>query len=121
MARFIRSFVYARVPARVSVGVLLACVWCAWTGDATAQTYIVDNQHPGASSSGPGTESQPYSTILAAVTVRKGPGITILVSPGSYPEQISVPASGSAAAPYVIRANGPGVVLEGADDLSGED
>lgn len=86
---------------------------------AQAQTFVVNNQHPAASDSGPGSETQPYRTIQAAITARKGPGITILVHPGSYPEQISIPASGAPGNPYVLRASGPGVVLEGSEDLSG--
>ena len=88
---------------------------------ARAQTYHVDREHPAASDSNPGTEQLPYRTILAAVTARKGPGITVLVHPGVYREQISVPASGAVGNPYVIRASGPGVVLDGSDDLSDSD
>ena len=85
-----------------------------------AATYVVDNQSLTCSPSGPGTEAQPYSTIAAAVAARKGPGVTIVVRPGVYREQIMVPASGAQDAPYVIRAQGPGVVLEGADDFTDE-
>jgi len=85
-----------------------------------AGTYVVDSQSPTGSLSGPGTEAQPYSTIGAAVAARKGAGVTIVVRPGVYREQISVPASGAEGAPYVIRAEGPGVVIEGADDFTDE-
>ena len=85
-----------------------------------AATYLVDNQSPNGSPTGPGTEAQPYSSIAAAVAARKGPGVTIVVRPGLYREQITVPASGAEGAPYVIRAQGPGVVLEGANDFTGE-
>src|SRR5262245_16055106 len=93
---------------------LLACA-----SGALAQTFYVDNQHPAASDAGPGTELQPYRTILAAATAHKGPGITILVKPGVYREQISVPASGAAGSPFVFRATGPGVVIDGSDALGG--
>jgi len=86
---------------------------------ATAQTIYVDNQKATASDAGPGSEMVPYRTILAAVTAHNGPGVTVIVNPGVYREQISVPGSGSAGLPYVIRANGSGTVIDGSDDLSG--
>lgn len=97
-----------------------ALLACGVAASASAQTWFVDNQHPSASDSGPGTEEQPYFTIQAAVTAHKGPGITIVVKPGVYREQISVPASGAPGLAYTIRADGPGVLLEGAEDLGGE-
>src|SRR5262249_52385934 len=45
-------------------------------------------------------------------------GNTILVQPGTYRETVTIPASGTSAAPIVLRANGPGVVIDGADDFS---
>lgn len=87
---------------------------------ANAETYYVDNQSPNGSLAGPGTEGQPYSTITAAVAARRGPGVTIVVKPGIYREQITIPESGTQEAPYVLRAEGPGVVLEGCDDFKDE-
>jgi hypothetical protein len=84
------------------------------------QVYYVDNQSATCSPTGPGTEAQPYCTISAAVAAHKGAGITIVVRPGVYREAVAITASGSPDAPYVIRAEGPGVVIDGADDLSGE-
>jgi parallel beta-helix repeat protein len=88
--------------------------------DVGAETYYVDNQSPTSSPSGPGTAAQPYSTIAGAVAAHKGAGVTIVVRPGVYREQITIPASGTEGAPYVIRAEGPGVILEGADDFTDE-
>jgi hypothetical protein len=84
-------------------------------GSAGAATYYVDNQSPAASSTGPGTEAQPYSTITAAIAAHRGAGITILVKPGIYREQVQITASGTSDAPFVIKATGPGVVIDGAD------
>ena len=107
---------------RVRVGVLagaLSLVLAVWLSATTmAATYYVDNQSPNASPAGPGTEAWPYSTISSAVAARKGPGVTILVKPGVYREEISIPASGAQGDPYVLRATGPGVVVDGADDFS---
>jgi parallel beta-helix repeat protein len=105
---------------RVTRSVLFAAATLvAFGAQAIAQTFYVDNQSLAASDANPGTELQPYLTILAAVTANKGPGITIVVKPGVYREQISVPASGAAGLPYTIQASGPGVVMDGSDDLGG--
>ncbi len=87
---------------------------------AGAATFYVDNQSPTCSAVGPGTESQPYCTITAAVAARKGADVTIVVKPGVYREQVTIPASGTEAAPYVIRAHGPGVLIDGADDFTNQ-
>src|SRR5262245_22550325 len=81
-----------------------------------AAAYYVDNGSASCSPAGPGTEAQPYCTISAAVAAHSGPGIEIIVKPGIYRETVTVPASGSAAGNFVIRASGPGVVVTGADD-----
>ena len=83
-----------------------------------AADYYVDRSSPNCSSSGPGTEAQPYCTIASAVAAHNGPGVTILVKPGVYREQVTIPASGSAGSPFVLRAHGGRVVVEGSDDLS---
>ncbi len=83
-----------------------------------AGTYYVDNQSPSASDGNPGTESQPYRTISAAATARGGPGTTIVVKPGSYRENAILPASGVAGSPFILRAAGAGVVIDGADDYT---
>lgn len=88
--------------------------------EAHAATYYVDGQCATCTVAGPGTESQPYKTIASALAVRKGPGVTIVVKPGVYREQVTINESGTAAEPFVLRAAGPGVVLEGTDDFSAE-
>lgn len=85
---------------------------------ATAATYYVDGSSPNCSPSGPGSEAQPYCTISQAVNLRAQPGNTILVKPGIYREQVTVRASGTSGNPIVLRATGPGVIVEGADDFS---
>ncbi|PYM08453.1 MAG: hypothetical protein DMD82_02460, partial [Candidatus Rokuibacteriota bacterium] len=79
-------------------------------------TYYVDRSDPACSNTGPGTEAQPYCTISAAVGNRGGPGVTILVKPGVYPEQVML-KSGAPNAPFQLRAL-PGVVVDGADLFS---
>ena len=87
------------------------------SGQTTTAIYV-DGAHPACSDAGPGTESQPYCTISAAVAAHAGPGSVIVVRPGVYREQVTVPASGAAGNPFIVRAEGEGVVIDGADDLS---
>ncbi|MGH7740978.1 MAG: PKD domain-containing protein, partial [Candidatus Eiseniibacteriota bacterium] len=83
-----------------------------------AGTFYVDNTSANCSETGAGTEAQPYCSITAAITARKGAGTTILVKPGIYREMVTVSASGAAGNPFVIKALGP-VTVDGADDVSG--
>jgi len=85
---------------------------------AAAGTYVVDQQSVTCSPTGPGTESSPFCTIGAAVAAHHVPADTIVVKPGIYREQITIPGSGTAANPFVIRANGPGVLMDGADSFA---
>ena len=82
-------------------------------------TFYVDNSGTSCSNAGPGTEAQPYCTISAAVAAQGGPGTSIIVKPGIYRESVTVTTSGSASDPFVIQADSPGVVVDGADDFSG--
>ena len=85
---------------------------------AEAQTVYVDGPNPLALDTNIGTEAQPFKTIAGALVLNKGANVTILVKPGVYREAISVPSSGAAGLPFVFRATGPGVVLDGSDDFS---
>ncbi len=84
-----------------------------------AGTYYVDAASSNCSSRAAGTQANPYCTIQAALNARAGAGTTILVKPGIYREQVTVSASGASGSPLVIQALGSGVVIDGADDLSG--
>src|SRR5689334_13129970 len=100
---------------------LAACLgglWLLAPSSARAATFYVDNSSPSCSNAGPGTESQPYCTISAAVAAHQGPGTTILVKPGTYREQVTITASGSAGSPFVLQALGGPVILDGTDDFS---
>jgi parallel beta-helix repeat protein len=82
-----------------------------------AGTYYVDNSgNAPCSNNGPGTEAQPFCTITAALNKVGGPGTTILVKPGRYTEQVTVPVSGAPGDPLVIQALGV-VTVDGADSL----
>ena len=83
-----------------------------------ASSYFVDGSNPACTDAGPGTAAIPYCTISAAVAAHGGPGVTVLVKPGIYREQVHVTASGAAGAPFVLRAQAAGVIVDGADDFS---
>jgi parallel beta-helix repeat protein len=110
LRRRVRSAVRAVAPSAA----LLTLLGSA----AHAQTFYVDGQSGTCSSTGAGTELQPYCTIAAAMAAHNGPGVTIIVKPGIYREQITVPTSGAAGSPFVFQASGPGVVIDGSDDFS---
>ena len=86
--------------------------------NAAGSIVYVDNSSTACSDVGPGTEAQPYCTISAAVGANRGPGVTVYVKPGIYRESITVSGSGVAGNPYVIKALGGPVVLDGSDDFS---
>ena len=83
-----------------------------------AGTYYVDNTNGNCSNGGPGTQSNPYCSISAAITAHNGAGTTILVMPGVYREAVTIPASGASGSPFVIQASGGTVVIDGADDFA---
>jgi parallel beta-helix repeat protein len=90
------------------------------TAPATG-TYYVDGSSATCSPTGPGTLASPFCTITAALTAQHAPGTTIIVMPGVYREQVTVPAAGLAGNPLVLQGQGtPGnpVVLDGADDFA---
>lgn len=89
-------------------------------GAAAGPTYVVDRGNLSCSDAGPGSAAHPFCTIGAAVK-KGGPGVTVEVRPGVYPERITVPVSGAPDDPFVIRGvalPGQPVVIEGADDFS---
>ena len=107
-----------RHPGRRSLAATLGVALIAASATAArAATYVVDRSSPACSNHGAGTEAQPYCTLSAAIGARGGPGVTIRVEPGVYPEQVSVNLSGESGRPLVLQA-ASGVVLDGADDFS---
>ncbi len=113
-----RPQAYRDLSRHIRVAAAALALGAALATSASAQTYYVDNQTATCSNTGAGTEAQPYCTITAAVAAHSGAGVTIIVKPGVYREQVTVPASGAAGSPFVIRAQGPGVVVDGADNFA---
>ncbi len=105
----------------LAVGVVLSTLSGSSDRVGAAGTYYVDVQSSACSNTGPGSASEPYCTISAAVAARNGPGTTIRVWPGRYTEQVDVPASGAQGSPFVIEGLGSPVnpvILDGSVDLS---
>jgi len=89
-------------------------VWVMPTVD-----YWVDQKHPSASDSNPGTADLPWLTVDHAVD-SVGAGDVICVREGIYRERVSPGASGTAANPITLMGYpGERVVLSGADELAG--
>src|ERR1051325_7827636 len=82
---------------------------------APAATYYVSTH---GKDSNPGTAAQPFRTITHAYAFA-GPGVTILVAPGTYTDYTSgwgihLGASGTADNPIVLRSRVPGAaIIEG--------
>ena len=74
---------------------------------AAATTLYVDNATGyTCSDSGPGTITDPYCTVQAAVNAA-GAGQTVLVEPGTYGENVTVTHGGTAGSPLVIESQQP--------------
>ncbi|MDH6137408.1 hypothetical protein P3T37_006840 [Kitasatospora sp. MAA4] len=80
---------------------------------ADATTLYVNDDSRLCSTSGPtaGTQADPYCTIQQAADVAQ-PGQTVLISPGSYEENVQVTHSGSPGQPIVFTA-APGTSANG--------
>lgn len=70
---------------------------------AQGTTYYVDNGHPSASDSNPGTESEPWLTIQHAADVATA-GDTVVVKAGSYWERVVPQNSGTVGHRITFRA-----------------
>ena len=108
-----------RLPAMCVAGSLLS-LFLTLAPAVHAAEYFVNNTSASCSSAGPGTPASPYCTITSALTAHHEPGAIITVMPGTYREQVTVPASGLAGSPITLRAQpgaGP-VLIDGTDDFS---
>jgi hypothetical protein len=110
-----------RIGTPLALGLLVAGAGLGLGRAASADEFFVDNRNPACSDAGPGTSASPYCTITAALAAHHAAGTTVSVMPGVYRERVTVPGSGAAGTPLVVRAlSAPGqpVVVDGADDFS---
>lgn len=95
------------------LAVLLGMLSLAAT--AQASTHVVDNQHPAAADTNPGTREAPLRTISAAAS-RAVAGDEVLVRPGLYRERVTLTNSGAPGKPIVFRSAEPRkAVISGSD------
>lgn len=92
---------------------------------AFAEDYYVDQRHPSASDSNPGTADRPWATLKRATRESLQPGDNVLVQPGVYDASggswnqpaISSPNSGTASKPITFRSvKKHGAVLDAKGD-----
>lgn len=104
-----------RVMRRAAVAIILAAAaTVGGVSHAAAQptTWYVGGA--GCSNSGPGTQSQPFCTISAAAKVAVA-GQTVLVSSGTYQENVTPANSGTPGSPITFQAApGAAVTVTGA-------
>lgn len=98
-----------RSPFRV--GLLAASMLVS--GGVFAADFYVDQKHPLASDSNPGTEDKPWKTLYRVEKATLKPGDTVYVKPGTYDASvggtwnepaINLAASGTADQPITLRA-----------------
>jgi parallel beta-helix repeat protein len=95
------------------VSLVVLMLMQAGTAAADGSILFVDNANPSCSDAGSGTASQPFCTVGAAAR-RVSAGQTVQVAAGTYPENVTVPTSGTATAPITFTAaSGASVVLSG--------
>ncbi len=94
-----------------------AAVSVTISGAPAGQTFFVD---PNGSDSNAGlSSSAPLRTISAAANKAQA-GDTVLIDPGTYREAVTVPHSGTSAAPITFKAVQAGTVfIDGADPIGG--
>jgi Concanavalin A-like lectin/glucanases superfamily/Bacterial Ig domain/Purple acid Phosphatase, N-terminal domain len=77
-----------------------------------ATTYYIDGDNAQASDSNPGTLASPWKTIQKAANTMVA-GDTAIVSPGTYTEQVSSKANGTALLPITFKTSGSPVTMRG--------
>ena len=83
----------------------------------SAVTWRVNGASASCSDAGPGDATTPFCTIGKGAAVAVA-GDTVLVSPGTYREQVTAPVSGAPGLPITYRASGPGTIVLGTLDVS---
>jgi parallel beta-helix repeat protein len=101
----------SRLPRELHVmatTVVLALALVLPAAVPAATTLYVAKGNPACSNTGPGSSAQPYCSISAAAA-KTTAGTTVLVSSGTYTEQVSV-RSGATGSPVVFKA-APGATV----------
>jgi parallel beta-helix repeat protein len=93
----------ARVAAALIVSLGLIVAAAAAARAAGSSKLYVDRANPNCSDTGPGTQSQPFCTIGHAASVAAA-GTTVIVSAGTYSENVTIAKSGKSGSPIVFTA-----------------
>ena len=111
-----------RTSGTLMVIATLAALGTAHAPDVRAAgPFYVNGPSGTCSDAGNGSITQPYCTIMAALTAHHAPGDEIRVLPGTYREEVRVDWSGTPGNPIRLVAQpgaGQPVVIEGTDDFS---
>jgi len=90
------------IPISIALIAILLMGQTAW-----ATTYYVDRLLPGSDSNSGVSESTPYLTVSKCASMLVNPGDQCLVKNGTYPENVRISHSGTAANPIALK-NYPG-------------
>jgi len=109
----------AKSPAPWLVAAVALGALAAGSAAAQVDTVYVDIASASCAAAAAGTATEPFCSIADAIAARHAPGTLILVRPGIYREQVTVPASGLPDQLITLQAapaDGSPVVIDGADD-----
>ena len=98
---------------------LVAASWLLIAAVTDARELVVDNRHPDAADTNPGSAGAPLKTIQGAADIGQ-PGDRVVVRAGRYPECVKFKTSGTSQKPIAfVGADGHATLLDGADVLAG--
>src|SRR5437763_15843202 len=92
-----------RVLALGLVATLAVFLATGTSGASASAILYVDGASSACSDGGSGTIDQPFCTIGAAAG-KVAAGQTVQVAAGTYPESVTIPTSGTSAAPIVFTS-----------------
>ena len=91
------------IPPLLAALALLSGTFSLAAARPVAQVYYVDQGHPLASDSNPGSAAAPWLTVQHAADTAAA-GDTVYVLPGFYPERVEPQNSGAAGMPITFKA-----------------
>ncbi len=97
----------------MAIATLIVIALSALPAGASPTTLYVDRSNPACTDSGPGSQAQPYCTIVAGAS-KAVAGQTVLVASGTYGGGVTVGHSGTSSAPITLTAApGASVTISG--------
>ncbi|MDI9583243.1 MAG: right-handed parallel beta-helix repeat-containing protein [Acidobacteriota bacterium] len=106
-----------KVSLMAALFALILCSICHAQGPP-GKLYFVDQRHPQADDTNPGTQFAPLKTISAAAALAKA-GDTVYIASGVYRERVLIEESGTADGPIRFQASpAANVIVTGADAIT---